>query len=149
MGSPTDACHGTMSAVAEPVMRSTPSGRTATSLMSFAAKYGMTIWRLAEVTAEPVQTVDAADDDDALSSTMLMTLPAGSTCPECVLQILELETSSDDRLRSAHTILDRPSNDDRHSPGRSRADHLDRDPLSGPDLPKVSTVGDIDLEAPQ
>ena len=44
-------------------------------------------------------------------------------------------------------ILDRPGDGDHHSPGRARADHLERNPLSGQDLPEVSAVGGIDVEA--
>jgi hypothetical protein len=46
VGNPTNTRHGTESAVAMPVIRSTPSGQTATSLAPFAAMARVTIGQL-------------------------------------------------------------------------------------------------------
>ena len=43
VGSPTETSHGTAYAVEEPVIRLTPSGQTATSLISFAVRWRATI----------------------------------------------------------------------------------------------------------
>ena len=72
------------------------------SLISLPARCRMTHCRFAEVAADPIRTVDAADNDDALLVDDAHDAACGKPShPECVLEILELGSDRDDRPQSA------------------------------------------------
>jgi len=80
VGSPTEISQGTVCAVAEPVMRSTPSDQTTISLVSFAARWRATDGEV--LRSRPIQlgpsTLRAITMPFSL--TMRTTLPAGRPC---------------------------------------------------------------------
>src|SRR5258708_15489770 len=80
VGSPPDTSHGTRWAVEEPVMRSTLSDQSATSLASLAARCRATLSDLLRSRPTQLGPFSLCATTIPFSFTILTTLPAGNPC---------------------------------------------------------------------